>query len=412
MSVERIGIYAGSFDPPTAGHYHMIKKACSIFDHVEVVIAVHPTKKPMFSVEERLSMLRDMLIDFKGAKVEVLPDNEYLVSYAKRKYKNVCLIRGIRDNLDFSYEQTICRTNKLIEADVETVYLMPEDAYSLVSSSWVKGLIGMNGWRDVIRDFVTPYVLNVLKEKYLWSEIQKIISELFDGDSCSIQGFSWAVGAAMHKGYKANKYHNFDHILDGLEAFKRYYPQASKIMLYAWLLHDVNSSEDESIKIANGLIPQDSNRLLNNDRLEEKAEVKKFIAATKHKTCTFKTEEERIFASIDLLCLGLSFDGYSKYQDNVLNEYLNKSGKTLDEFMPLWAKGRSEFIESMLKRTYIYPDEKIRSLFESSARRNLTDELNCLKEYIAEQERETREEQEQRQKDGFLPIIESTKKGE
>lgn len=390
----RTGIYAGVFDPPTNGHFHMIKKARYIFDQVIVIIASNPSKNTMFSVDDRMLMLQTMIAGMYNVKVDTLPSNEYLVSYAKRKYQNISLIRGIRDNIDFSYEQNICRTNKKIDPEVETIYLMPDDSHSLVSSSWVKGLIGMAGWRNVIKDSVSPFVLKVLKERYLKGEMDKIL--LAHPFKFLPEKFMWE---KMLDGYASNSYHNFDHILDGLDAFQMYYPEASPVTLFAWLMHDINPDEDKSIEIANEFLGPTEEEMKNIhcygilDQIKSsKALVKRLISATKHKICDYETEEEAIFASIDLLCLSLPKTEYMGYCERVYDEYWKKSGLPILEFRKKWVEGRSAFISQMLGRKYIYPWPIIRerafvqqfptpdepTSLEEQARRNLFDEKGKL----------------------------------
>lgn len=393
---ERICAYGGTFDIPTIGHLRMIQKACALFDKVLVVVSANPEKTPIFSESERLSMLTQMIQAISkptrnNISVSVLPSHDYLANYA---YKNGAryLVRGIRDNIDFPYEQKINRTNKKICSLVETVYLMPEDDYSLVSSSWVKGLVGINGWRELIEDAVPDCVLDALKERYVYNELVKLSKEKpFDMIRIS------DVWEAM-QAYKNNAYHNFDHIIDGLEAFKNYghLVKVTPEMIFAWLLHDIDQSEDKSSVMAQKFIARSSLDIVNEERDSVREKVKKFIEATTHRDSSkfkmltngplplnYSPEEYEMsfFTSVDLLCLGLEGEKYDDYTKKVFSEYSKKSGLPYAEFTSKWDEGRKDFLSSMLneeKRACIYPCPEFRFYFEYQARKNMQKELDIL----------------------------------
>ena len=163
MNIKK-GIYGGVFDVITNGHLHIIQKACTMFDNVIVVIAENANKKTMFTLEERWNMVCEVTKDIDNVQVKILPKDMYLVKFAEQLEADF-LIRGIRDTIDFPYELNIYRTNRKISQLVETVYLMPDDNFSLVSSSWIKGLMGIQGWKELIKNDVHPYVLKKLEIK-------------------------------------------------------------------------------------------------------------------------------------------------------------------------------------------------------------------------------------------------------
>jgi pantetheine-phosphate adenylyltransferase len=212
-----IAIYGGTFDPPTNGHYHIIEKAVKIFNKVHIVVASNPDKKNyMFSVDKRVSMLQGMIEEIKfkfslcDISVDILSENTYLASFAHNISSKSVLVRGIRDEIDFSYEQKLCRTNKLIQPNIETIYIMPDDSYSLVSSSWIKGLIGCNGWRNIIEQNTPPNVAIEIKENYL----RQIFCKLDSNISTSNKDFFWKEICRL---YKNRKYHGYDHLISMFE---------------------------------------------------------------------------------------------------------------------------------------------------------------------------------------------------
>lgn len=378
----RIAVFAGTFDPPSNGHFNIIEKSLKIFDKIIVVVAENPNKKPMFNVCERLAMLTDFLMRFPpgAAQVEILPSHRYLAQHAYEKLGACAMIRSMRNNIDFVYEYDICRHNRNIEKGIETVYIMPDDAYSVVSSSSVKGLMGINGWRKAIKGYVSPYVLECLKKRYLKDEFDRIVDEILRMEG---EYFSFVHRNDLWKkiDYSYTKerriYHNVDHIIDGLESFREFFPDGHKMnngeMLLAWILHDVDSNKDEAKFIARSLYAKSN--LMPPTRSYFMEEL---IEATKHKTCKYRFSDESIFASIDLICLGLPPNEYREYWQKVFMEYFLKSKQAVEEFVGHWKDGRAEFLHKMLAREFIYPDVDIREKYEKQALENLKLELAFL----------------------------------
>ncbi len=154
------GVYPGTFDPVTYGHIDLIKRALRIFD--EVIVAVpHQSsgKEALFSVEERLSMLRRALKGVKRVKVEEF--DGLVVEYAKKK--SAVMIRGVRMLTDFEYEFQMALTNRKLSRDVETIFLMPDERFAYVSSRHVKEVARLRG---DIHAFVPSFIVSALRKKY------------------------------------------------------------------------------------------------------------------------------------------------------------------------------------------------------------------------------------------------------
>jgi pantetheine-phosphate adenylyltransferase len=163
-SLIRVGIYAGSFDPPTVGHLWMIEHAARLFDELIVALGVNPEKRNTFSVDERVQMLRSCTVHLESVRVETFT-NQYLINYA-RKQKASYIVRGIRSETDYEYERVMRNINGDLDASVTTVFLMPPRDIAEVSSSMVRGLIGPEGWQEMVRPYVPPQVYRQLLKKF------------------------------------------------------------------------------------------------------------------------------------------------------------------------------------------------------------------------------------------------------
>ena len=152
-------VYPGTFDPMTMGHVDLVKRASKLFDSVIIAIASSDSKKPMFSLEERIEIGNKIFAD--DPKVEVVGFSGLLVNFAKENDANI-LIRGLRVVADFEYEFQLANMNRAMSPDIESVFLTPKEEYSYISSSLVKEIATMGG--DVTR-FVDPVTLEALNKK-------------------------------------------------------------------------------------------------------------------------------------------------------------------------------------------------------------------------------------------------------
>ena len=152
-------VYPGTFDPMTMGHVDLVKRASKLFDSVIIAIASSDSKKPMFSLEERIEIGNKIFAD--DPKVEVVGFSGLLVNFAKENDANI-LIRGLRVVADFEYEFQLANMNRAMSPDIESVFLTPKEEYSYISSSLVKEIATTGG--DVTR-FVDPVTLEALNQK-------------------------------------------------------------------------------------------------------------------------------------------------------------------------------------------------------------------------------------------------------
>lgn len=160
---ERLAVYAGSFDPPTVGHLWMIRQGANIFDRLHVALGVNPDKRAMFGVDERLEMLREISRDLSNVTVHSFT-NQFLVRYAESVGARYVL-RGIRSTADFEFERAMRNINSDHAPQVTTVFLVPPRDIAEVSSSFVKGLVGPDGWEELVKHYVAPPVFERIMRK-------------------------------------------------------------------------------------------------------------------------------------------------------------------------------------------------------------------------------------------------------
>lgn len=163
--VMRKAVYAGSFDPVTNGHLWIIKQASQLFDSLVVSVGENFDKNYSFSIEERLTCLRDVTQSLSNIEITSF-SNQFLVNYAK-KVGARCIVRGIRNSSDYEYERSMRYINSDLSSDeILTVFLLPPRNYAEVSSSMVKGLVGSDGWESVVSKYVPGIVMEKLSKGY------------------------------------------------------------------------------------------------------------------------------------------------------------------------------------------------------------------------------------------------------
>ena len=156
----KLCIYPGTFDPFTNGHLDVLQRAAKLFKHVRVAVAIDSTKKPLFSPERRVALIRANLRGLPN--VDVVSFDGLLVEFA-RKEKAVAIIRGLRALSDFEFEFNMALMNRHLKASVEAVFVMPNENFSYTSSSLVKQVARHGG--DVSK-FVPPNVAEALRAVY------------------------------------------------------------------------------------------------------------------------------------------------------------------------------------------------------------------------------------------------------
>jgi pantetheine-phosphate adenylyltransferase len=160
---DSVAIYPGSFDPLTNGHVDIIQRGARIFDRIVVAMLVNIEKSPLFTVPERVDIARSV---FRGwPNVEVDTFDGLLVDYARRK-KATAIVRGLRAISDFEYEMQMALMNRRLNPDVETVFMMPAEPYTYVSSRLVKEVVALGGT-------VTGLVPEIVEQRLRYKQLAR-----------------------------------------------------------------------------------------------------------------------------------------------------------------------------------------------------------------------------------------------
>lgn len=389
-----IAIYAGTFDPPTNGHLEIIKKSLPFCSQLHVIIA-SSSKVTEFTKEERKQMILDILwaeaaleedpakkTFLKNIIVEILPESILLANYAKTIGAKI-LIRGMRDTLDFLYEQKIEKTNREINPDLQSVFIMPSLETQNISSSWVKEINKYKDSYNILINAVNPMVLSKLDEKKVKTNFQ------FACESSHRLFQNW------NSETKFRYYHNYSHIINMFEDYGN--ANFSNInnkhchLLESIYIHDSHSFNQE---------PKDLD--LNYKSLY----IKTFVLATDYKSN--QTFEEMIpeelstsvyvkhgvkngiaaIRYLDLKILGSSPKEYDKYVELIKKEYYLNYCKECMSPIPfsLWIRNlfnpkRLEMMKNFLNKIiFLSPDEEFTKKYninelEANARRNIEKEI-------------------------------------
>ena len=155
----KIGIYPGSFDPVTKGHLDIIRRSSKMVDVLIVAVLKNNSKSPLFSVEERVSMLKEVTKDISNVQIDSF--SGLLVDYARKNNASI-IVRGLRAVTDFEYELQMSQTNRIMDSDVDTIFLTTSVEYAYLSSSTVKEVAMYGGY---VSKFVPEYVADKINDK-------------------------------------------------------------------------------------------------------------------------------------------------------------------------------------------------------------------------------------------------------
>jgi pantetheine-phosphate adenylyltransferase len=165
MALVRVGVYPGTFDPITSGHMEVVRRSLRLFDKLVIGPATNIGKGPLFSLQERIDIIKDDLEDFGEEdkdRIQVIPFDGLLIHFAREVGASV-IIRGLRAVSDFEYEIQMANMNARMEPDIETIFLMASDRHQFIASSLVKDIARLGGDTS---QFVSKKVYERLKKKF------------------------------------------------------------------------------------------------------------------------------------------------------------------------------------------------------------------------------------------------------
>ncbi len=161
--MKRIAICPGTFDPVTNGHIDIVMRSLSIFDEIVVAVAPNPGKTPLFKIEDRMELIRESFRDLRRVTIE--PFDGLLVDYVKQK-GGVAIVRGLRAISDFEYELQMALMNRRLDSVIETVFMMPSEEYSFLTSTIIKEIASFGGSaKGLVPEIVEKALSEVFKLK-------------------------------------------------------------------------------------------------------------------------------------------------------------------------------------------------------------------------------------------------------
>ena len=158
--MKKVAIYPGTFDPITNGHIDLVERAARMFDHIILAVAESPKKRPLFDMDTRVDLAKDVLSHLHN--VEVVGFSNLLADFVKEKRANI-ILRGLRAVSDFEYEFQLANMNRVLAPNVESLFLTPAEKYSFVSSTIVREVSALGG---DISTLVNPKVAAALKKAH------------------------------------------------------------------------------------------------------------------------------------------------------------------------------------------------------------------------------------------------------
>jgi len=392
MKIE--AIYAGSFDPFTIGHTSIIEKALKFIDVLHIVIGTNSSKKNFLSVKERADSIRFFSTrKLFGLRLKVVHiEEEYIVKYAQKNNIKL-LIRGVRNTDDYNYERSIYDINQKINPEVETIYLLPDNDKSMISSSTVKSLIGYRHWIYEINKFLPTGSYEIILRNKIRKHMVNGADILHWIPEIRFQQILFLYSVP-------NRYfHNLAHILYGLEEIelifnKGFYGLDSKmpvdlqkrgdlhkILMIAYFFHDcvyntLSESGENEIMSAQHQLKCFEERIKIEGNTTYYDTVHSLILATDLSKKLPKDDfAHKLMRDIDIIPWGKTHSTDNLLLcDMIRKEYIGVDPTVKQKVK--YKKGRIEFLEKMLKRKQIY---YYLTLFEADLRKNIELEIEHLK---------------------------------
>ncbi len=368
---KRKAVYAASLDPITFGHINVIERMAPRYDELIVMVAVDARKAYTFSPEERVEMAKAAVAHIPNVTVDVCI-GQYVVKMTDAIGAQT-IIRGIRNFKDLEDEQTLAEENRRICSRVETIWVPCLPDLMTVSSSMVRGHVGIDpSWEEQVARSAPAFIVAKLKEKYILGKAQKHWKELvriIGANPEKSEKVFLRLAAYYTESHRA--YHNLEHIVNMLDELDRQHGIDLALVFAVWF-HDAiydskeKNNEERSATVAE--VALEEMGLYNHfgDR------VTKLILATKH-TGVPKSPAEEVIVDLDLAILGKPEKEFDAYQANIRKEYA---------WVPEtdFRAGRSKILQSFLDRPTIYATKLFQEKYEAAARKNLESTLRELQQ--------------------------------
>ncbi len=364
----RKAVYAASLDPITNGHINVIERMAPLYDEFVILVAVDSRKSYTFTPEERVDMTTAAVAHLQNVSVDMCVGH-YVVKQAESIDAQV-IVRGLRNFKDLENEQTLAEENRKICPQIETIWVPCLPNLMHVSSSMVKGHVGIDPeWECQVARSVPEAVVTKLKENFILGKARKYWMTLMSALG-NPKGSEAVLKELLVRYSEPHRYfHNLAHIVAMLDELELVDEKDSAIAFAIWF-HDAvydskaKDNEEQSAKLA-----KDSIKMMDlPDSLGE--QVNDLIITTKH-TAVPSNRAAHILVDIDLMILGKPEQEFDAYEVGIRKEY---------EWVPQpdFCTGRSKIIESFLNRPSIYSSELFRNKYESTARKNLKRSIKQL----------------------------------
>ena len=364
----RKAVYAASLDPITNGHINVIERMAPLYDELIVLVAVDSRKSYTFTPDERVDMVKSAVAHISNVSVDVCVGH-YVVRQAESIGAQV-VIRGLRNFKDLEDEQTLAEENRRICPQIETVWVPCLPNLMHVSSSMVKGHVGIDPeWECQVARSVPVAVVIKLKEKFILGKARKYWATLMSAlgnpkGSEAILKELLARYVEPHRGY-----HNLAHIVAMLDELELVGENDSAIALAIWF-HDAvydpkaKDNEEQSAQLAKDSIKKIGLPSLLGEQVYD------LVMATKH-TAVPVNRTARILVDLDLMIFGKPEKEFDAYEVGIRKEY---------DWVPQsdFSAGRSKILQSFLDRPSIYSTELFWDKYESVARKNLERSIERL----------------------------------
>ncbi len=371
--VTRIAAYGLSADPITFGHINLIERISRLYDKVLVVIAVNPNKTALLSVDEKETTVQDAVAHLDNVSVHICTQG-YLVSHVFSRGAQV-IIRGLRNARDFEDEETLAEENRNICNEVETLWVPCLPSLAHVSSSVVKGHIGVDAsWEQQVRRLVPQGVLTLLMKKHYEARATKYWSTLMD--SLGTPKGNKPIFERLLEHYREPHrfYHTLKHIvamLDEFEEVSHLVKNPHRVRMAIWY-HDAvyeqgdgtTSDEEKSAQLA----ASDLQRLGFQD--EDNKDVCRLILMTNHKHHAYDVDAQ-VLLDLDLAILGKGKVEFDEYEMAISLEY---------SFVPkeIYTRERRKVLEMFRSREPRYHTTFFQHRYEATSQENLKRSLNAL----------------------------------